>query len=210
MNLSTFKYIALFLLMVLPLEAQEAETPYQKHVERYKTGWGKLIPRYTKVQFAGSMGMFSFGTGWNYYRNHWETDVLFGFIPGYSDDNTKFTLTFKQNYFPWNIRLNDRFSFEPFACGAYFNILLDRDYWGKQPDKYPDGYYWFSTRFRIHIFAGERITLNLNNDKGWHKSISFFYELSTCDMYLINKIGNHSLKPKDYLSLSFGLKLQIF
>lgn len=28
-------------------------------------------------------------------------------------------------------------------------------------------------------------------------------------LYLINAIGNSTLKPKDYLSLSFGLKLQI-
>ncbi|MCS2917690.1 hypothetical protein NXW71_04920 [Parabacteroides merdae] len=51
--------------------------------------------------------------------------------------------------------------------------------------------------------------MKLDTKKSWHKSISFFYELSTCDLYLINKIGNGYLKPKDYLSLSFGLKLQI-
>ena len=74
--------------------------------------------------------------------------------------------------------------------------------------KYPDGYYWFSTRIRFHAFLGERITLKLRPEKSWHRSISFFYELSTCDLYLINAIGNSVLRPRDYLSLSFGLKLQ--
>lgn len=209
MNRSTIKWIIPLLALALPLHAQD-ETRYQERLEKYKARWEKFIPRYTKLQFAGSMGMISAGLGWDYYRKHWETDVLLGFIPAYVDDNAKFTFTCKQNYYQWNIRLSDRFSFEPLACGAYINILLDREFWGKQPDKYPDGYYWFSTRFRFHAFVGERITLKLNESKSWHKSISFFYELSTCDLYLINKIGNRSLKPKDYLSLSFGLKLQIF
>ena len=92
---------------------------------------------------------------------------------------------------------------------AFVNFLFDRDFWAKQPNKYPPGYYWFSTRIRNHIFIGERITLKLNPNSSWHKSISFFYELSTCDLYIINAIGNSYLKPKDYLSLSFGVKLQI-
>ena len=170
----------LFLFLTGTLQAQEEiedDVRYKKRVKKYISRWEKLIPRYTKLQFAGSMGMLSLGTGWNYY--------------------------------PWNIRIADKLSFEPLACGVYINTLLDRDFWGKQPDKYPQGYYWFSTRIRTHVFIGERFTLKLDTKKSWHKSISFFYELSTCDLYLINKIGNSYLKPKDYLSLSFGLKLQI-
>ena len=106
--------------------------------------------------------------------------------------------------------IGERLLFEPLSCGIYLNILLDREFWGKQPNKYPDGYYWFSTRMRFHAFVGERITLKLKNARRWHKSISFFYELSTCDLYLINKVGNRALKPKDYLSLSVGVKLQAF
>lgn len=202
----------LFLFLAGTLQAQkeiEDDVRYKKRVEKYISRWEKLIPHYTKLQFAGSMGMLSLGTGWNYYRNHWETDVYLGIVPRNSDRHAMATLTLKQNYYPWNIHIADKLSFEPLACGVYINTLLDRDFWGKQPDKYPQGYYWFSTRIRTHVFIGERFTLKLNTKKSWHKSISFFYELSTCDLYLINKIGNGYLKPKDYLSLSFGLKLQI-
>ena len=151
----------------------------------------------------------SVGTGWNYSRNHWETDMLLGIVPRNANDHANVTFTLKQNYFPWNIDLGEKVSFEPLCCGIYVNFLFDRDFWAKQPNKYPPGYYWFSTRIRNHIFIGERITLKLNPNSSWHKSISFFYELSTCDLYIINAIGNSYLKPKDYLSLSFGVKLQI-
>lgn len=193
----------------IPLTLHAQEDKYTKRVQRYENAWQRVIPRYTKVQFAGSMAMLSVGTGWNYYRNHWETDMLLGIVPRNANDHANVTFTLKQNYFPWNIDLGEKVSFEPLCCGIYVNFLFDRDFWAKQPNKYPPGYYWFSTRIRNHIFIGERITLKLNPNSSWHKSISFFYELSTCDLYIINAIGNSYLKPKDYLSLSFGVKLQI-
>lgn len=212
MKLSIFKWIPLFLFVSLITHSQESymeENRYNKAVQTYTNGWNKIIPRYSKIQFAGSMGLLSIGTGWNYYRNHWETDLLFGIIPRNVDNNAKITLTLKQNYYPWDIHLSDKLSFAPLTCGVYINILFDREFWRSQPNKYPEKYYWFSTRFRFHIFLGERFTLDLNKEKSYHKSISFFYELSTCDLYLINKFGNKVLKPKDFLSLSFGIKLQI-
>ena len=41
------------------------------------------------------------------------------------------------------------------------------------------------------------------------KEITFFYEISTCDLYVVSAFTNKYLKPKDYLSLSFGIKLQL-
>ena len=97
----------LFLFLTGTLQAQEKiedDVRYKKRVEKYISRWEKLIPRYTKLQFAGSMGMLSLGTGWNYYRNHWETDVYLGIVPRNSDRHAMATLTLKQNYYPWNIR----------------------------------------------------------------------------------------------------------
>ena len=119
----------LFLFLTGTLQAQEEiedDVRYKKRVEKYISRWEKLIPRYTKLQFAGSMGMLSLGTGWNYYRNHWETDVYLGIVPRNSDRHAMATLTLKQNYYPWNIRIADKLSFEPLACGVYINTLRSR------------------------------------------------------------------------------------
>lgn len=83
------------------------------------------------------MAMLSVGTGWNYYRNHWETDMLLGIVPRNANDHANVTFTLKQNYFPWNIDLGEKVSFEPLCCGIYVNFLFDRDFWAKQPNKYP-------------------------------------------------------------------------
>ncbi|MDH6356509.1 hypothetical protein [Parabacteroides sp. PF5-9] len=229
MNSLNFKIILCLSLLLLSLQvgAQEhfikEETPqharfYGKRIERYYSVWNALIPKYTKMQFAGSMGMLSFGVGWNYGKDRWETDMMFGFVPKSTHNlktnsakelKTMGTFTLKQNYIPWRIPIHKDIIFEPLSCGLYFNTLLNGDFWTKQPSKYPEGYYFFSTKVRTLLFVGERITFKLNHKYRWNKSITLFYEFSTSDLYLLCAVKDKELKPRDYLGLSLGIKLQI-
>jgi len=148
--------------------------------------------------------------GWDYGKQHqWETDVMLGFVPHYSS-KSKATFTLKQNFMPWKIDLGNNFSMEPFACGLYINTVLSEDFWVKEPDRYPHGYYNFSTKIRSNIFVGQRFTYNLDTDKAkMARAITLFYEIGTSDLYIISAFGNRYLKPEDYLHLSLGVKLQI-
>lgn len=204
-SFSTLVLIAL--LCPVTLSAQET---VENGVDRYTSIWNNLIPKYTKVQFAGSMGFLSAGVGWSYGKERWETDLLFGLVPRYTDDHAMLTFTVKQNFIPWKIPLrNEAFVFEPLACGMYLNTLLDEDFWVMNPDRYPSGYYTFPTRIRTHIFVGERISFYPDKKNHPKRALTLFYELSTCDLYLISAVRNRYLKPTDYLSLSFGLKFHI-
>ncbi|MDH6304442.1 hypothetical protein M2459_001175 [Parabacteroides sp. PF5-5] len=214
MNSSIFKlFFVLLFFSVSTAKAQETTNEkkdiYQRRVEKQMKFWQALTPKYTKLQFAGSIGLLSGGIGWNYGKEHWETDLLLGIVPRNADRHAMVTLTLKQNYIPWRLFLREKVSFEPLTCGLYTNTLLDGDFWVNNPDKYPNKYYTFSTKVRFHAFLGERLTLQLNPEKWPFKSVTFFYEFSTCDLYLISAINNNILKPKDYLSLSFGIKLQV-
>lgn len=206
------KYIYIITVLFFLPFCTYAQNRYDKRVHRYRKAWEKLIPTHTKIQYAGDMGLLSFGTGWDYgKKNQWETDVFLGFVPRYSSSDFKMTFTLKQNYMPWSLPLGKGFSTEPLACGIYFNTVLNDDFWTKEPERYPKGYYGFSTKIRTHIFLGQRLTYDINHDKRiTAKSITFFYELSTCDLYLVSAVGNSYLRPRDYLRLSFGLKLQMF
>ena len=220
MNWSTFKYAlcaGLMLLLFSPGSFAQQDSivkpnKYDKRIHRYRGHWEKLIPTHTKVQFAGNMGLLSFGTGWDYgKKNQWETDVFLGFIPKYDSKRTKVTMTLKQNYMPWSLNLGRGFSTEPLTCGIYFNTVFGNEFWVHEPDRYPKGYYGFSSKIRSHIFLGQRLTYVIDPQRRYTaKSITFFYELSTCDLYLISAATNSYLRPRDYLSLSFGLKLQLF
>lgn len=188
-------------------------TRYDRRVHRYRRHWQALIPTHTKLQFAGNMGLFSIGTGWDYgRRNQWETDLLVGFVPKYQSDKAKVTFTVKQNYIPWSLQIKQsRFSVEPLTCGLYFNTVFGDDFWVSEPDRYPKGYYGFSSKIRTHVFLGQRLTYDIDPQHRFTaKAITVFYEISTCDLYIVSAFTNHYLKPKDYLSLSFGVKLQLF
>lgn len=220
MKWSTFKFalsVGLMFLFFTPyVTAQQApaelSSRYDKRIHRYRSRWEKLIPTHTKIQFAGNMGLLSFGTGWDYgKKNQWETDIFLGFIPQYDSKRAKATMTLKQNYMPWSRNLGKGFSIEPLSCGLYFNTVFGDEFWVHEPERYPKGYYGFSSKVRAHIFLGQRITYDIDPQQRYTaKAVTFFYELSTCDLYLISAVTNRYLRPRDYLSLSFGLKLQLF
>lgn len=184
---------------------------YEKRMMRMQERWQRLIPSYYKIQYAGNMGLLSFGTGWTYGKNRqWETDLFIGFIPKYESDKVKVTLTVKQNFIPWKLDVGKYFSFEPLACGIYLNTILSNQFWVRQPERYPKGYYWFATKLRPNIYIGQRFTFNISPDKRFiAKAITVFYEISTCDYYILSHIGNSGYPLHDLISLSFGVKFQI-
>ena len=187
------------------------QNKYEKNIERYKTFWNRLIPSHTKIQFAGSMGLISIGPGWDYGKKQkWESDILIGFVPKYSSSKAKMTFTFKQNFIPWNKKISNYFSFNPLTTSIYLNSVLNNKFWNKNPERYPKGYYTFSTKIRINLSLGQRLSFNIQEaQRKKIKAFSIFYELGTNDIYLISKLNNKYLKAKDYLGLSFGIKIQI-
>jgi len=213
MKLLNFKHILILgIIIFVSSGTLAAQNGYERRVEKYRSQWDKLIPTHQKIQYAGGMGLISLGVGWDYGKNdQWETDVFLGFLPKYSTKENKITFTVKQNFIPWDNRINKLFSYEPLACGLYINTIFNGDFWVSEPDKYPNGYYSFSTKMRFNIFLGQRITLHLPPDKRFFsRSVTAFYEISSNDLYLVSAFGNSSLKPTDYLRLSFGLKFQLF
>lgn len=213
-----FKFILIWLfLLYTPLEMYSQDTiqrnilEYQVRLEKYQKKWDNLIPMHTVFQYAGGMGLMSVGAGWSYGKEkQWETDIMLGVIPKYVSDKWKITMTIKQNYIPWRISVKKNMEIEPFECGIYFNTVFSDEFWTKEPDRYPDGYYGFSTRIRSHVFVGQRLRLLIPEKyRRLAKRVTLFYEISSCDLYIASAFTNH-LNLDDYLRLSFGLKFQIF
>ena len=185
---------------------------YDKRVHRYRKRWEALIPTQSVVQFAGNMGFLSFGMGWSYgKRNQWETNQLIGFIPKYKSSRAKVTMTIKENYIPWSVYVGKGVQIEPLRTGLYLNAVFGSEFWNEQPSRYPNDYYEFlSTKFRLNIFAGQGVTKIVPmNHLRFVKSVTAFYELGTCDLYIRAKYQDHSVKFWDLMGLSLGLKFQL-
>ncbi len=189
------KQIALYLFLLLfCANFVCAESEYDPKIKKYQIGWSHLIPRQIKLQFAGSMGMFSTGTGWFYgKKDQWETDMFIGFIPRMSGSKGHVTITLKQTYAPFHFQLNDRFSYEPLTTGIYFNKIFGEYFWSRLPEKYPKGYYFWAVNTRFHVFLGQALSFRLGEETTGEK-LSLFYEFNTNDLYLISAWSNKTIK----------------
>lgn len=185
---------------------------YERRVARHKRFWSKLTPNQSTLQYAGSIGAVSMGIGWYYGRQRqWETDVMLGYLPKCDADESRATLTLKQSYVPFHCVLGRRFDLEPLSCGLFFNTVFGEGFWTKAPKKYPRKYYGFSTRVRTNVFVGQRIKYKIPTSvRKASKSISLYYELSTCDLYLASYFTNSYLTLWDILSLGVGIRAEIF
>lgn len=198
------------LLLLLCANLVCAGSEYDTRIEKYQIGWSHLIPRQIKLQFAGSMGMFSVGPGWFYgKKNQWETDMFIGFIPRMNGSKGHVTITLKQTYTPSHLQLNDRLSYEPLTTGIYFNKIFGEYFWSHLPEKYPEGYYFWAVNTRFHVFLGQALAFRLSK-KMEGKSLSFFYEFNTNDLYLISAWSNKTIGLKDIIGLSLGLRYRLF
>ena len=192
------------------------KSKYEQRIQRKEKLWSSLIPTHFVIQNAGNMGILSAGIGWSYGKHRqWETDLLFGYIPKHDSSRGKLTTTLKGNYIPWRIRLNPkaednkgRWNFEPLTCSIYLNTVYGSEFWKSQPGRYPDKYYQFmSTKFRLNFALGQRIMFKIPESKRRrHSRMSLFYEVSTCDLYIRSMFQDSSIKLKDILGLSIGLK----
>ena len=182
-------------------------TRYEKNILRVTSRWNKLIPTQFSLQYAGSIGLMNAGWGWHYGKGkHWETDMLIGFVPRYHTEKVHTTFTIKQRYIPWHCVISSRWIIEPLTTGLFFNTISGDDFWRSLPDKYPKKYYGFPTKLRTNIFLGQRFKYNIPRSKRLaHQSVSFYYELSSCDLYIVSKATNKDFPWRETLSLALGL-----
>ena len=192
---------------------EEADTTsrYARRVERYRHRWQRLIPNHHVIQYVGSIGLVSFGTGWHYGHDDWETELLLGIVPRYHADRSKVSFTVRQRYIPWHLPLGSRWTIEPLTAGLFVNSIFGEGFWAREPSRYSNGYYGFATKIRANIFLGQRLKFNIpRRHRISNKSISVFYELSTSDLYLITAVTNRAIRLSDILSLAVGVKFETF
>lgn len=180
---------------------------YHQRLERRQQNWNRLIPNLFAVQYAGDMGMFSAGIGWDYGPdNKFETHVMAGFLPKRNFSPAYATLTLREEFMPWRIRLGaSPFELRPLSVSLSVNTILSNDFWTGEPDRYPSGYYGFSSRIRFHLGIGTRATFNIPPHKRFFmKQFSLYFVVSTCDLYVRQKIIDGAVPFGDIITLGIG------
>lgn len=185
---------------------------YHKRLERRQEAWNRLIPTVFPFQYAGGMGMFSAGIGWDYGRdNKFETHLMIGFLPKRYNSSAYATLTLREEYLPWRIRIaSTPFEVRPLSVSLAMNTIFSSDFWTREPDRYPNGYYAFSSRVRFHLGIGSRLTFRIPERRRYVvKHISLYYVVSVCDLYLRQKIVDSAVPTGDIFTIGIGAILTI-
>lgn len=167
-----------------------------------------LRPAHISCQSGGGMGAISVGTGWQYGSHlRWETDLFIGLVPKYDSGSAKVSFALKENFVPWHIRLNHNFTLEPLTSSLYFTTLVSSKVWAHLPERYSKGYYILPTKIRANISLGQRMKWNIPKESSILESITAYYEIGTCDIYVFSAAGNSRIKFHDLLQLCVGMRI---
>ncbi|NEM99250.1 hypothetical protein [Pontibacter burrus] len=180
----------------LNAQTQPADTTKQKR-------W--YIPDAATLQFAGNMGMFAIGPGYDFAKERLSADLLYGFVPKFDSDEAEHLLTLKGTYKPWKIQRRRDITVIPFQVGLGLSYYFDDKYPLKWGDEYPKNYYWWSPKVRVLGFAGASVTKGVQSsliDK-----IGLYGELGTYDLVATAWFNDESIKFGDIVNISLGARV---
>lgn len=185
---------------------------YEKRAEKFMSFWHSLTPRRVVTQYAGGIGLFSAGLGWMYGKNNsWETDFLLGYVPPYTTGRGKLTITARETYVPFDIKVYGDVNFQPLAVAMYFNVITGHEFWMSEPVRYPHKYYGFSSGMRAGISIGQRLRLHIPEAKRRiFREVIIYYDFNTCDLDIASFSTNRYVSLWDIINISLGLKWTVF
>lgn len=185
---------------------------YEKRAEKFMSFWHSLTPRRVETQYAGGIGLFSAGLGWMYGKNNsWETDFLLGYVPPYTTGRGKLTITARETYVPFDIKVYGDVNFQPLAVAMYFNVITGHEFWMSEPVRYPHKYYGFSSGMRAGISIGQRLRLHIPEAKRRiFREVIIYYDFNTCDLDIASFSTNRYVSLWDIINISLGLKWTVF
>lgn len=164
------------------------------------------LPNLITLQHAGGIGTTALGLGYQTKSEKIDGSLFYGFVPPKHGGKLDI-FTVKATYSPFNIRLTPGISWKPLNPTAFISYTTNKYFYTKWPSRYVDGYYWWSSAFRIN--AGLQSSLNLKLPEKYNsQSIILYAEWSTNDLYLESYLSNRAyLSLWDISVLAVGLKI---
>ncbi|MDO7846846.1 hypothetical protein Q5H92_10800 [Hymenobacter sp. M29] len=166
-------------------------------------------PKHLVLQTGGGLGMVAAGAGYEFAKNHLETDILIGYVPKYYAGSTLSLASLKFMYSPFHLPVGEKLQVVPLTVGAYFSYThgtINDELKGQ----YSADYYWFSTDTRYGPLLGSRLTFLAPPvaATGQPRKISVYYELGSNDLYLASWFNNQKggLAFSQLLTLALGVK----
>jgi hypothetical protein len=169
-----------------------------------KRNW--YLPDQAVVQFAGNIGLFSAGPGYILKRGKINLDFLYGYTPSFEAETSIHTVTLKFTYSRWHRKVAPVYIWEPFKFGLGISYSLGSQFYTTLPKRYPDGYYFWPTSFRLTPFISTSLSKAVGTEYTLVKRVQAYGEIGTHDLAILSIINNKALKPWDIISFALGAR----
>lgn len=171
-----------------------------------KKGWAKLVPDHLKLQYAGGIGFFAFGAGYESRNQKFETDIYYGFLPQQIGGEDLHSATLKFTWFPLKPIEKKEWLIKPLAVGALINYSFGSQYYSFDPRNYPFNYYRIPTSINTALILGGQAGRKIGNREK-KRILAAYFELLSFDRELVSFIVNtNALSITDILTLGLGVK----
>ena len=163
-----------------------------------------LLPDFTTLQYAGSLGLGAAGFGYHNGKKTIESELLLGYLPAGFGGDRLYSAAMKSNVVLFHLLKNRKVQLYPIHTGVMVAYTFGDQFFGKQPDHFPKGYYTFSTALHAYWQFGSRISVPVKD-----KRLEFYYELNASAEELVSMVQNpRFLTPDKVFNLAIGLKLK--
>jgi len=166
-------------------------------------------PNQVVLQTGGNIGLLTIGPGYRLGKGKTMIDVLYGFSPKFKSESANHLLTGKFTYSPFAIKLSKRYLAEPLRIGTGLSYHFGKAYYTIWPDRYPKGYYWWTTTFRLTPFIGSAISTRIGSEDKFIKSMTLYGELGTHDLSILSWAVNKNISLWDITSIAVGVRLSL-
>jgi hypothetical protein len=200
--MKTFYCRLIFLLVLLSPAVVRAQDSYTSNTNR---PW--YYPDHAVLQFAGNIGLLAAGPGYSFARDRMDAELLYGFIPAFEATSGLHIITAKWSYRPFKINLKNGYLLEPLKMGTGISYTIGPQFVTTWPGRYPEGYYWWTSSFRLTPFFGPTISRKVGHDKTLIKRVQLYAELGTNDLALVSFVGNTKLGFTEILNIALGTRV---
>lgn len=171
-----------------------------------KSRW--YVPDFKTLQVGGSIGYISVGAGHSIMKEKARVSLHYGMMP--SDKGGQFHIaTGKFFYSPIQWKVGNHVQINPIDVGAFISYHFGSEFntrWPRQ--RYPRGYYSWSTAWRFH--AGIENSVTLLPNRSIFRSVTVYSEFNTNELYAVSYILNtESLTLREVIKLGVGVRFSL-
>lgn len=202
LKLLNFKIVWIILLIVFVPEVEAFSQVSQKSDSaEYK----RFLPDYVKLQFAGGIGFVSLGVGYTFFKQKLEVSYFYGYVPEFVSTDDLHSVSLQLTAKLLRFKISNSVELMPLNFGWFIHHTFGKEYWIKLPDKYPEGYYWWSPGRNPGVFLGGEIKTKLFSNKTPASGTVFYIRAGSRGLYIASKFGNSSIPLSDIIEFGFGV-----